>query len=93
MENIIIDGKNFSGYRIATPNGNIILITAPRGLLGCGYFKTETADKLNDALAVVSGVKNFDDMLSAKIIALSTAAEKSGITLGMSGREALLLLA
>lgn len=93
MENITIDGKNFTGYRIPTPNGNIILITAQHGLLGCGYFKIGTANKLNDSLAVVSGVKTFDDMLNAKIIAVSTAAEKSGITAGMSGREALLLMA
>jgi uncharacterized protein YunC (DUF1805 family) len=57
--------------------------------LACGYFDIETANKLGEAVAIVTGVKNYDDMLLAKVVKLSKAAEDKGLTLGMSGREAL----
>ena len=51
-----------------------------------------TANKLNDALAVVRGVANFDDMLNAKVCEVSDAAVARGIAVGMSGLEALKLM-
>ena len=92
MEKIIIDGVEFIGYRIATENAALLMIKAPHGFLGCGYFNIDIANRLNEHVAIVSGVKNFDDMLKAKVIATSNAAEKNEIKLGISGREALLLM-
>ena len=86
-------GKNLlEGYSIPTVNTAILLIKAKRGFLGCGYIALETADKVGDAAVIVSGVKNFDDMLSAKVKAVSAAAAALGVTLDMTGREALLKL-
>lgn len=90
MEKIVIDGHEFEGYRIPTQSANIILIKAANGFLGCGYFSVETADKLRENVAIVTGVKTYDDMLKASVVKLSAAAQQAGITAGMSGREALL---
>ena len=90
--NLDIDGVSCNGYAIATPNATLLVINAPNGLLGCGYFSLATADQLNDALAVVRGVSNFDDMLNAKVCEVSAAAEKLGIAAGMSGKDALKLM-
>ncbi|MHB9139024.1 MAG: YunC family protein [Victivallaceae bacterium] len=90
MEKIVIDGHEFEGYRIPTQSANIILIKAANGFLGCGYFSVETADKLRESVAVVTGVKTYDDMLKASVVKLSAAAQQAGITAGMSGRETLL---
>ena len=92
MEKIEIDGKFFEGYSIPTEHSCILLVKAARGFLGCGYFSLATAEKTGDALAVVTGVKNFDEMLAAKVKAASPAAGALGVTTDMTGREALLKL-
>ena len=58
-------------------------------MLGCGYVSLAAAEKFGHALAVVSGVASYDDMLAAKVGAVSTAAAALGVETGMSGREAL----
>ena len=91
-KSIEIDGAFFTGAAIATPNATLLVITGANGLLGCGYLSVATANKLNDALAVVRGVANFDDMLAAAVCEVSDAAAKLGVTVGMSGLDALKLM-
>ena len=90
MDTVKIDGNTLDAIAFATQNTKILVIRAPRGLLGCGYISAETAAKVGDALAVVSGVANYDDMLSATVKAVSPAAEALGVNPGMTGRDALL---
>ena len=90
MDTVQLDGNSLDAITFATQNTRILAIRAPRGLLGCGYISTEKAAKVGDALAVVSGVSNYEDMLKASVKAVSPAAEVLGITPGMSGRDALL---
>lgn len=92
MENIILSGKVLEGYAIPTPNTAVLIIKAQHGLLGCGYLALATAEKVGDAAAIVTGVKNFDDMLNARVQAVSSAAAALGVTTGMTGKEALLKL-
>ena len=93
MNNTVeIDGAVFNGASIKTPNATLLVITGANGLLGCGYLSVATANKLNDALAVVRGVANYDDMLKAAVCEVSEAAAKLGVTVGMSGRDALKLM-
>ena len=92
MQRIEIDGNVFEGYSISTANSVILIVKAPRGFLGCGYFSPETAEKVGDAAVIVKGVKNFDDMLEAEVKAVSPAAASLGITAEMTGKEALLKL-
>jgi uncharacterized protein YunC (DUF1805 family) len=90
MEKIVINGNEFEGFCIATEAASILMIKAPHGFLGCGYFNIETADKLLEHVAIVTGVKSFDDMLDAEVVKCSNSAETVGIRKGMTGREALL---
>lgn len=92
MEKIIIDEKDFEAWRIPSESAAILLIKATHGFIGCGYFDVETANKLQEHVAIVKGVKTFDDMLEAKIVACSNPAEAVGIRIGMTGREALIKL-
>ncbi|MBR2642397.1 MAG: DUF1805 domain-containing protein [Lentisphaeria bacterium] len=89
MEKLDIEGLDLTGYTIPTLNASLLVIRAPKGMLGCGYINTAVADKLNDAAAIVSGVKNYDDMLKATVHTVSAAAAILGITVGMTGLEAL----
>ena len=93
MNNTIeIDGAVFNGYSIATPNATLLVITGKNGLLGCGYLSVATANKLGDALAIVRGVSNYDDMLSVSVCEVSDAAAALGVSVGMSGKDALKLM-
>ncbi len=92
VANVHIDGKPFIGTHIKTQGADLLMIQGPRGFLGCGYFDVATADKVGDAMAIVRGVRNFDQMMAAPVEGVSEAAQALGISEGMSGREALLKL-
>ena len=92
MAQIIVDGKTFKADLIELVKGKLLLIQGEKGMLGCGYFNVETADKLATPLAVVTGVSTFDDMLNAKVVKVSRAAADAGVTIGISGKEALLIM-
>ena len=90
MDSIQLDGNQLDAVTFATQNTKILVIRAAYGLLGCGYVSVDTAAKVGDALAVVSGVANYEDMLHASVKAVSPAAEALGVRPGMTGRDALL---
>jgi uncharacterized protein YunC (DUF1805 family) len=92
MEEVIINKEKFQASKITTSHANILIIKAKQGFLGCGYFDIETANKLKEPVAIVTGVKTYEDMLSAKVIRLSEAALSLGLAEGISGREALIKL-
>lgn len=92
MEELSVNGFTFSAARIPLPTSAILVIEGKRGILGCGYLSIDTADKLGHALAVVTGVSTYDDMLEAEVKKVSAAAEALGVKVGMSGRTALLLM-
>lgn len=89
---INIDGKYAEGVRIFTGNVYILLIKAKNGFLGCGYFDTSVANKFDDAMAIVTGVKTFDDMLKAKVVKASKKAKEIGVKEGMIGEDALAIM-
>ena len=65
----------------------LLVIRGSRGVLACGYLNVETFNKTGEVGAIVTGVKNFDDMLTAKVVNTSTAAAQAGIKAEMSGAE------
>ena len=95
MKKNIVDKYEFEGYRIPTQSVNILLIKAKHGFLGCGYFSIDTANRLQETVAIVSGIQTYDDMLNSTVVVVnvSAAAEKNGIAKGMSGRDAMLKMA
>lgn len=92
MDKVTVDNHTFEGANIPSENANILLIKNVKGFLGCGYFSVETANKLKEAVAIVRGVANYDDMLNAKVVSVSEKAAEMGIKEGDSGKEALLKL-
>ncbi len=92
MKKIFVDGMSCDAYEIPTPNASLLVIRSGSGMLACGYLKVETAEKLGDALAVVTGVGSFEQMLEKPVVAASSAAAALGVRGGMSGREALICM-
>lgn len=89
---IRIKDKFATGYEINLTHANLVLVAAKKGFLCCGYLDLNSAEKLSDAAGVVRGVKTVEDLLKAKIVGLTPAAEGLGIKIGMSGQEALELM-
>ena len=90
MDKLNINGIEFSAYKIPTANASLLAISAKNGMLACGYLKVETADKLGDALAIVTGVSCYEDMLEKTVVSVSKSAQDMGVEIGMIGRDALI---
>lgn len=70
-------------------NRPLLVITGSRGTLACGYVSLEALNKLGDAAAIVRGVSDFEQMLQASVQDVSEAAAALGVSVGMTGAEAL----
>ncbi|MBP2029943.1 uncharacterized protein YunC (DUF1805 family) [Methanohalophilus levihalophilus] len=92
IEQIKIGDKTAVGLQWKMENAALLVIKADKGFVMCGYLNIETANKLGDVAAVVSGVSTFDDVLEAPLKAVSKNAQKLGISEGITGREALELM-
>lgn len=88
-----VSGGTVTGVRVDLPGAPVLMLVGAKGFVGCGYFRTDVADRVGHALAVVSGVASFDDMLAAEVKAVSAAAGALGVAAGMAGREAVARLA
>ncbi len=67
----------------------LLVVRGAKGLLACGYLNVETFNRTGEAGAIVTGVGDFEDMLRAKVTAVSEAAAAAGVAPGMSGAEAI----
>jgi len=85
-----VGDKACFGVRVELPDSPpLVLIVAEKGFIMCGFLNIEVAEGFGVAAAVVSGVKNFQDVLSGQIKAVTSKAKSLGIEPGMSGLEAL----
>ncbi|MDY0266142.1 MAG: DUF1805 domain-containing protein [Methanimicrococcus sp.] len=88
---LTLEGKEFDAYSVMLDSAPFLLIrAADKSFLACGFLDISAADRLFSCAAKVSGVKTFEDMLAAEIIAVTKKAEEKGVVVGMSGKEALL---
>jgi uncharacterized protein YunC (DUF1805 family) len=71
-------------------NGQYCSIITPAGIVGCGIYNTEVAAEFGQSIAIAKGTpeKPLTDLFEAKIVGMTPQAEALGITIGMSGREA-----
>ncbi len=86
---LVIEDKKYTGIEIDLPGAPLVLVQCSKGFVMCGYLDIKTADKLNAAAAVVRGVKNVEELLEKPVADVSLAAQKAGVAMGMSGKEAL----
>lgn len=85
-----VDSKICQGLKVDLPESPpLLLVVAEKGFVMCGFLNIESAEKLNVAAAVVSGVKSFEDVLSAQVKAVTSKAKMLGVEVGISGCEAL----
>ena len=88
-QEVAIDGKKVFGLKVDLQGAPLLLLAAKKGYVMCGYLNIDTAERLGQAAAVVTGVKSFEDVLNAKVVRLTTRAKQLGVREGMLGRDAL----
>lgn len=93
MDIVTVRNRDFAGFTMQTENSVLLAIRAEHGFIACGYINVETADKLDEAVAIVTGVGNYVELLQKPVVAASKKAAAAGVSPGMSGEEALLRFA
>ena len=73
--------------------GQYCSILTAAGLVGCGIYDVATASKFGQALAIARGtpekpLADPEDLLDAKIVEATPQAQLLGVTIGMTGRDA-----
>jgi uncharacterized protein YunC (DUF1805 family) len=90
LKEFLLNGKKYWGFEgEISPGTNLVFIKGGKGFIMCGYLNLETAEKMNNVAAVVTGVKTVDDMLNKNIESSTTNAQKIGIVPGISVLKAL----
>lgn len=92
MEEVNFEGKKYEAFKHSIGNLPLIVVKAKNGYVACSYVDKETAEKVGDIAAFVSGVKGITDLKKAKIRRTTTWAEDIGIREGMSVKKALELM-
>lgn len=88
-----IENRMVMGLKVDLPDSPpLLMIIGRTGFVMCGFLNVDAAEKLDVIAAMVSGVRNFDDVLEAEIKAATSKAQSKGIRVGMKGKEAVKLL-
>ncbi len=91
--------RNSEGLGYVLPAGpiSIVHVVAAHGMVGCGAFDVLALDKFGYPAARVrpatgTSVTSVEDLLEGIIREANEAAQRRGIAVGMTGKEALDLL-
>ena len=96
-EPFTIGGKTFQGHVIPIGSVSLVFALAEKGLVGCGAIDVIALEKFKIAAAKVRpvsspSVNSIEDLLTGEIVAVNQFAQTVGITIGMSGKDALIRL-
>jgi uncharacterized protein YunC (DUF1805 family) len=81
------------GFSQRWQKGQYCSILTAAGIVGCGIYDVKTAAEFGQAIAIARGTPaqplvDPEDLLEAKIVDATPQAKQLGITIGMTGREA-----
>ncbi len=92
MNEVEFGEKKYIALKHEIGNMPLIVIKAKNGYVACSYIDKETAEKVGDIAAFVTGVRDLGDLKKAKIRFATSWAEDLGIREGMSVKKALELM-
>ena len=84
---------NAKGIEASWDSGQWVAIICNKGMVGCGAFDVKLMEEHEQVIAVAHGsvdhhLVTCEDLLSAKIGGVTKLAKSLGVTVGMSGKEA-----
>lgn len=93
---IVVEGRTFIGITVRLPKTTLIAVASERGYIMCGALDVGLLNEKLKERGIIAGravgVRSLDDLLEAPLESVTHEAEKLGITPGMKGRDALLLM-
>lgn len=92
-----LTGKQADGYVIPLGPVNLVNVITDMGMVGCGAFDVSALNNFGYPAAKVrpaqgSSIASIEDLMQGIIKEVNPAAEKLGLKVGITGREALDLL-
>jgi uncharacterized protein YunC (DUF1805 family) len=93
---ILIEGKTFIAISVVLPKTNLLAVTTEKGYIMCGaldvaFLNEKLADR-NILAGRAVGVKSIEQLLDAPLESVTQEAMNLGISIGMVGKEALLIM-
>jgi len=93
-EIVQLGGKIADGYVIGLGSVNLVNVVTDRGMVGCGAYDVSALDRHGYPAAKAkavgkSSISTVSDLLEGQIVEVNSAAERLGVEVGMSGRQAL----
>ena len=99
VKTVPVAGKNAPtiGLEVSWTGSQFVMIIANKGVVACGVIDKDVMERAGAAIAIARGTPQkqlvtVDDLLSAKIQDVTEKAAGYGVTVGMTGREALDIL-
>lgn len=81
------------GIEVELPRTHLAIVTTDEGYIMCGALDVGLLSQRLRARAIVAaravGVRTVEELLAAPMESVTPAAEERGITVGMSGQEAI----
>ncbi|HEX7445399.1 MAG TPA: YunC family protein [Methanothrix sp.] len=94
---VLLPGKQADGYVISLGPVNLVNVITDLGMVGCGAFDVAALNNFGYPAAKVrpakgSSIATIEDLLQGIVKEVNPNAEKLGLKVGLTGREALELL-
>ncbi|WP_339147608.1 MULTISPECIES: DUF1805 domain-containing protein [unclassified Sutcliffiella] len=94
MTPITIEGHTFTAITVKLPKTNFMAVTSEKGYIMCGALDVGLLNaKLKDRKIIAGravGVRTIEQLIEAPLESITYEAENVGITVGMTGKDALL---
>jgi uncharacterized protein YunC (DUF1805 family) len=94
MTPITIEGHTFTAITVKLPKTNFMAVTSDKGYIMCGALDVGLLNaKLKDRKIIAGravGVRTIEQLIEAPLESITYEAENVGITVGMTGKDALL---
>jgi len=88
-----IDGRTAIGVSVELPKTRLLSISTDKGYIMCGALDVHLLNTRLAAREILAGralgVRTLEELLEAPLADVTDAAVRAGITVGMSGRDAL----
>ena len=96
-EKVQLSHKQADGYVIPLGSLNLVNVVTDVGMAGCGAFDIAVLDKFDYPAVRIKAtgkdrITSIEDLLNGEVKEVNNRAAKLGITIGISGKEALDLM-
>ncbi|MBO7745279.1 MULTISPECIES: YunC family protein [Paenibacillus] len=92
----LADGSTALGVEVLLPKTTLLAVTTDKGYIMCGALDVALLnDRLKDRGIIAGravGVRTLEELMEAPLESVTGKAESLGITVGMKGADALLLM-